>query len=65
MEGEARVAEVGAELLVEVDFDGADVGGADGDHGEEAVAPAAEEGDALVQDEEVFEPFGDVGAYAE
>lgn len=57
--------EVRSELLVEVDFYGADVGGADGDHGEEAVAPAAEEGDAFVQHKQVFEPFGDVGAHAE
>lgn len=41
--------------LVKVDADAADIGGADGRHREEAVAPAAEEGNALVEHKEVGE----------
>lgn len=55
---------VSAELAVEVDFDGADVRGADGDVGEEAPAPAAEEYDALVEGEEAGERALEVGGDA-
>ena len=43
--------------MVKVDLDAPDVGCADGDHAEEAVLPAAEECDTLVEHEEVFEPL--------
>ena len=46
---------VGAEVGVEDGVDGADVGGADRRHGEEAVRPLAEVGHALVDVEEAGE----------
>jgi hypothetical protein len=50
---------------VEVDDDAADVGGADRDHAEEAVLPAPEQRNALVQDEQVLEAFGHPGRHGE
>ncbi len=43
---------ISAEFAIEVDFDGADVRGANGGEAEEAPAPAAEQHDALVEGEE-------------
>lgn len=50
-----------AQLAVKVDADGADVCGADGGVGEEAVAPAAEQDDALVEGEEARQRALQVG----
>jgi hypothetical protein len=47
--------------LVKVHDDRANVRSADGDHTEEAVPPAAEKGDALVEDKEILETLGNIG----
>jgi hypothetical protein len=62
---QGRKREQAGTHLVEVDLDGTDVRGADGDHAEEAVSPTAEECYALVEHEQVLEPARDVGRHAE
>lgn len=63
---QGRERERGRETYrVKVNANGTDVGRSYGDHGEEAVAPAAEEGDALVEDEEVLKLVGHPGGDGE
>lgn len=48
---------------VEVDDDAADVGGTDRDHAEEAVFPASEQRNALIQDKQVLEALSHPGRH--